>query len=148
VPRKELVELELSQIDLGERYVRYWGKGSKERIVPLTEATCRAIEAYLAVRKPKDKNCHRVFLNSCGLPLSGGSVGGVLAKICHRAGLGDKGITLHKLRHTCFTLLLKAGVDLVTIKEIAGHEDISTTRIYTHVTQNEVRAAMEKHPFK
>jgi site-specific recombinase XerD len=144
----ELVGLELSQINLKEMYVRYLGKGSKERIVPLTESTSQAIRDYLAVRRPKTQSCKQVFLNNFGGAIAGESVQLYFKTICDKAGIEHKNLSIHKLRHTCFTLLLKAGVDIATIKEIAGHDDINTTSIYLHVTQNEVRAAMEKHPFR
>lgn len=144
----ELLQLEISQINLKEKHVRFLGKGSKERIVPLTDSTCQAIMDYLAVRPPAALNSKQVFLSVYGWPISASNVYSLFESICIRAGIQQENVSIHTLRHTCFTLLLKAGVDIATIKEIAGHEDINTTSIYLHVTQNEVRTAMEKHPFR
>lgn len=141
----ELVGLEMNQVNLDERYVRFRGKGDKERIVPLTESTCRAVEEYLRVRSPK-RDCNRVFISSWGVPVSRRGVQDIFERLCKKAGMGREKLSVHKLRHTCLTLLLKAGVDLVTLREIAGHENISTTGVYVHITQSDVREAMERHP--
>ena len=142
----ELVQLEISQVNLDDGYVRFVGKGNKERIVPLTESTCQAIRDYLSVRAPKSDSCERIFISHRGIPISRRGVQDLFERMCARAGIDREKLSVHKLRHTCLTLLLKAGIDLVTLKEIAGHENISTTGIYCHITQGEVREAMEKHP--
>ncbi|MDW7685375.1 MAG: tyrosine-type recombinase/integrase [Bacillota bacterium] len=141
----EVVQMELDHLHLGEGYVRVRGKGGRERFVPLTESTCRALEAYLVVRSPKVQT-KRVFLSHRGIAISRRGVQELFERICKKAGVEREKLSVHKLRHTCLTLLMKAGVNLVTLQEIAGHENISTTGIYVHVTRNEVRAAMEKHP--
>lgn len=142
----ELLSLELSRLDLKGRTVRLIGKGNKERQVPLTERTCRALQEYLEVRRPVCANEPAVFLNKDGRAISRRGVQKLFERVCERAGLSRPGLSIHKLRHTCLTLLLQQGVDLVTLKQIAGHENISTTEIYLHVTQKEVRQAIEKHP--
>jgi integrase/recombinase XerC/integrase/recombinase XerD len=144
----ELVKLEVSQIDLKEKYVRFLGKGDKERIVPLLDSTCQALTEYLSVRRPAKPDIKQIFLGSRNGPISPVDVQAIFRGICLKAGIEKENVSVHTLRHTCFTLLLKAGIDIATIKEIAGHNDINTTSIYLHVTQNEVRAAMEKHPFR
>lgn len=126
--------------------MRLIGKGNKERQVPLTEKTCRALEEYLKVRRPVSERERAVFLNKDGRAISRRGVQKLFERICVKAGLSRPGLFVHKLRHTCLTLLLQVGVDLVTLKEIAGHEHVSTTEIYLHVTQEEVRNAIEKHP--
>ena len=70
----------------------------------------------------------------------------VFDRICNAAGLIKKGLSPHKLRHTCLTLLYREGVDLMTLKELAGHDDIGSTEIYAHVDMGDIRKAVEKHP--
>jgi site-specific recombinase XerD len=70
----------------------------------------------------------------------------IFDRICRQAGLLRPGLSPHKLRHTCLTLLYREGVDLMTLKELAGHEDIGSTEIYAHVDMSDVRKAVEKHP--
>lgn len=142
----ELLTLDLSRLDLKGRTVRLIGKGNKERMVPLTEKTRRALEEYLNIRRPADARESAVFLNKDGKAISRRGVQKLFERICEEAGLTRPGLSIHKLRHTCLTLLLQQGVDLVTLKQIAGHENISTTEIYLHVTQDEVRSAIDKHP--
>ena len=142
----ELLTLDLNRLDLKSRTVRLIGKGNKERMVPLTENTCRALSDYLNVRKPVLDKETAVFLSKDGKAISRRGVQKLFERICEEAGLARPGLSIHKLRHTCLTLLLQQGVDLVTLKQIAGHENISTTEIYLHVSQQEVRSAIEKHP--
>ena len=142
---RELKELSVSSIDLQERYVRFMGKGDRERIVPLLEETCRALEEYLKVRKPLVET-NQLFLNSRGMPISSEIIARTFKTLARKTGVYRKGLTVHKLRHTCLTLLLKEGIDLRTLQEIAGHADIATTQIYTHVAQVDLKKQMNKHP--
>ena len=142
----ELLTLDLDRLNLKERSVRLIGKGNKERQVPLTEKTCQVVEDYFKVRRPVSELETAVFLSKDGRAISRRGVQKLFERICVKAGLSRPGLSVHKLRHTCLTLLLQEGVDLVTLKEIAGHEHLSTTEIYLHVTQKEVRNAIEKHP--
>ncbi|EEG77469.1 tyrosine-type recombinase/integrase [Dethiobacter alkaliphilus] len=142
----EMVSLNLDSLNLEDRYMRIIGKGNKERMIPLTDKTCAALAEYLAGRLPEDKNEQAVFLNQRGRRISHRGVQLIFNQTCKEAGLNKERLTVHKLRHTCFTMLLNAGVDLPTIKDIAGHENISSTEIYVHVTQREIRSAMAKHP--
>jgi site-specific recombinase XerD len=144
----ELLNLRLdSSFDFEAWKVRITGKGNRERIIPLTEKTCRALQEYLKVRKPAEKGEQAFFLNSQGRPIRASTVRRQFRMICNKAGLHKAGLTVHKLRHTCLTLLLNAGVDLVTLKQIAGHQYIRTTAVYLHVSEEQLRRAVEKHPF-
>ena len=141
----ELKGLTVSSIDLQEKCVRFMGKGSRERIVPLLEETCGALEEYLKIRKPSIQT-NQLFLNSRGLPISKETIARTFKNLAQKTGVYRKGLTVHKLRHTCLTLLLKEGIDLRTLQEIAGHADIATTQIYTHVAQVDLKKQMNKHP--
>ncbi|UNC93574.1 tyrosine-type recombinase/integrase [Candidatus Contubernalis alkaliaceticus] len=141
----EVKELKISAVDLEEKQVRFLGKGQKERIVPLTSETCRALTSYLEVRKPVVKT-DIFFLSVFGHPLSRRGIQDIFRTLAEKTGIYRPGLSVHKLRHTTLTLLLREGVDIRSLQEIAGHASISTTQIYTHVTQEEVRAKMQKHP--
>lgn len=141
----ELTELTLDQLRLQERHIRFQGKGKKERLIPLTETTCSAIKNWLKERSPTIQT-NRVFLNRYGRPLGKRGIQSNLERFLQAAGLYRPGLSVHKLRHTCLTLLLKSGVNIKTLKEIAGHTSISTTEIYTHVNQEEMVEGMNKHP--
>lgn len=146
----ELVNLNLGDIDRSQREVRVWGKGSKERIVVLGEPAVRAITTYLNDGRLKllkgDRAVNALFLNRSGGRLSARSVQKTLDKCAKMAGL-EKKITPHVLRHTFATHLLDGGADLRTVQELLGHEHLSTTQIYTHVTQTRAREVYEAaHP--
>jgi integrase/recombinase XerD len=142
----ELTRLEREDIKLEEEYVRVRGKGDKERLVPLTETTIKALQTHLERMLPASPDNKKVFLNHHGRPVTRRGVQMIFERICNAAGLIKKGLSPHKLRHTCLTLLYREGVDLMTLKELAGHEDIGSTEIYAHVDMSDVRKAVEKHP--
>ena len=142
----ELTRLERGDINLDEEYVRVRGKGDKERLVPLTETTIKALETHLERMLPASPDIRKVFLNQHGKPVTRRGVQMIFERICNAAGLVRKGLSPHKLRHTCLTLLYREGVDLMTLKELAGHDDIGSTEIYAHVDMSDVRRAVEKHP--
>ncbi len=142
----ELVKIELDHIDLEEKYVRLLGKGNEERIVPLTPNTIEALKNYLAVRDFSPRGKAHLFLGPRGDPITYLDLNKLFKRVCREAGISKPNLTLHKLRHTCLTLLLKEGVDLCTLKELAGHQTIRTTVVYTHVTQKEIREAIKKLP--
>jgi len=141
----EVSGLELSNLSFKEKYIKIKGKGNKERIIPLTDTTIDLLKEYIKVRKPTVET-DMVFLNTYGKPLQNSSIRNNLKKYYKAAGIYRQGLAVHSLRHTCFTLLYKRGVDIRVIKDLAGHENISTTEIYTHLTNEELIDNMEKHP--
>lgn len=146
----ELVGLDLGDIDRSQREVRVWGKGSKERIVVLGKPAIRALTTYLNDGRLKllkgDRAVNALFLNRSGRRLSVRSVQKALDKYAKAAGLAKK-VTPHVLRHTFATHLLDGGADLRTVQELLGHEHLSTTQIYTHVSQSRAREVYEgAHP--
>jgi integrase/recombinase XerD len=140
----EVAGLRLQQVDLQDEFVRVFGKGSKERVVPFGARAAAALKRYLAAGRPalvKPKTGSQVFLNQQGGPLSRVSLWSIVKKHAARAGL-PKGVKPHLLRHSFATHLLSGGADLRAIQEMLGHASISTTQIYTAV---EPRRLIDQH---
>ena len=145
----ELVGLDIGAIDLTEERIRVIGKGDKERIVPLGGQALAALDSYLDVRplliKAKREETAALLLNQHGGRLSGRGVQYILAKYGLR--ISQRGLTPHVLRHTTATHLLDAGADLMAVKELLGHERLSTTQVYTHVALDRLKKMYEEaHP--
>lgn len=136
----ELTNLELSNIDLDECLVRVMGKGSKERIVPLGDYAIDALKEYIYFYRPmlNKNNSSYVFLNNRGGILSRQFIFKVIKEECIKKGI-RKNVSPHTLRHTFATHLLKNGADLRIIQELLGHENLSTTQIYTHLTNDKLK---------
>ncbi|MCA9571486.1 MAG: tyrosine-type recombinase/integrase, partial [Myxococcales bacterium] len=136
-------------VDLEEGICLVFGKGSKERMVPLGTPALGAVERYLrAVRPELDRGQGGgiVFLNQNGRPLTRMTVWNVVRAHRDRAGLTQR-ISPHTLRHSFATHLLEGGADLAAVQELLGHADISTTQIYTHVSRVRLaRLHAEHHP--
>ena len=131
----ELIGLRMRDLALDEGFARVFGKGAKERVVPVGSATRRALDVYLREVRPaleRGKGKGIVFLNARGQPLSRMGVWKILRKHVGRAGVARR-VTPHTLRHSFATHLLEGGADLAAVQEMLGHADISTTQIYTHV---------------
>jgi len=129
-----------------EEYGRIRSKRDKERLMLLTETTIEALQTHLERMLPRSPEIKKVFLNQHGFPITTRGVQMVFNRLCQAAGLIKKGLSPHKLRHTCLALLYREDVDLMTLKELAGHDDIGSTEIYAHVDMSDVRKAVEKHP--
>ncbi len=142
----EVVELKLGHIDLREANVRIFGKGAKERLVPLTQNTVKALEDYLEIRQTNDQGSTRLFVGHAGGAITNTEIGKIFQQLCRQARIDKPNLTVMKLRHTCLTLLLRAGVDLISLKKIAGHSRVRSTAVYLHVTLSDVREAIKKHP--
>lgn len=145
----ELTDLSLTALDLDGGFLTVFGKGSKERFVPVGAPALRALRRYLAAVRPaleKGRGKGRVFLNARGAPLSRVSVWALVKKAARRAGIGRE-ISPHTLRHTFATHLLEGGADLAAVQELLGHADISTTQIYTHLDREYLRDVHRRyHP--
>jgi tyrosine recombinase XerC len=143
----ELVGLNLADVDLLSGMLRVRGKGKKERIVPIGRKAQDAIESYLEKRTgTHGKSRDALFLNKNGTRLTDRSVRRVLLKVASRASLA-KEISPHMLRHSFATHLLDRGADLRSVQELLGHESLSTTQIYTHVTTKRLKEVYDKvHP--
>ena len=131
----ELIALPIRDLALNEEYATVYGKGGKERLVPIGRRAVGALSIYLRETRPRlerGKGQSRVFLNARGGPLSRMGVWKILRGHTEAAGI-EKPVSPHTLRHSFATHLLEGGADLVAVQEMLGHADISTTQIYTHV---------------
>jgi len=138
--RAELVSITLDDLDLENAQLVVQGKGAKQRVVPLTEASIEAIQHYLAAR-PETGSDH-LLVSQWGEPLHPRAVNRKLQVALKRAGLSDKGVTPHQLRHTFATHLIRNGVDVRTVQELLGHSDLATTAKYLHSDTRTKRAAV------
>ena len=145
----ELADLPLTSLDLEEGTCLVFGKGSKERLVPMGQPAARALARYLQdVRSGLDQGKGRgsVFLNARGSPLSRQAVWGIVREACRRAGI-EQSVSPHTLRHTFATHLLEGGADLAAVQELLGHADIATTQIYTHLDRKHLSEVHRRyHP--
>jgi integrase/recombinase XerD len=149
----ELVGLDVGAVDLEEGFLRAFGKGSKERIVPVGLTARSAIEAWLPARAQVLARARRgradvdaLFVNPRGGRLTRQGCWKLVAAYGLRAGLGGR-LSPHVLRHSCATHMVDRGADLRVVQELLGHASVSTTQIYTKVTQSRLRAVYESaHP--
>lgn len=146
----ELVGINLTDIDREMRSLRVLGKGNKERIIYLNEACQSVLREYIALRiSPKYENVQTkaLFLSRLNKRISVKTVQWMVYKYLERAGLGAKHFSVHKLRHTAATLMYQSGnVDVRVLKDILGHEQLNTTQIYTHVSNENMQSAMNQNP--
>lgn len=146
----ELTGISLTDLDSELRSMQVIGKGNKERIVYLNEACREAINAYLPIRMgtpAKEKGESALFLSRQGKRISVKTVQWMVKKYLGEAGLEYKNYSTHKLRHTAATLMYQSGgVDVRVLKDILGHEQLNTTQIYTHVSNESMEDAMAKNP--
>lgn len=147
----EAVGLNIGDIDLEQRTVLVFGKGAKERIVPIGRAAVEAMRRYLAQARPQlaGKSLvanRRLFLNRYGGPLTDRSVRRMVEKYVHRLAV-HKHVSPHTLRHSFATHLLNNGADLRSVQELLGHANLSTTQLYTHITKKRLAAVYrDAHP--
>ncbi len=137
----ELVELRLSSVDLDEAFAIVFGKGSKERFVPIGGPAVRALRRYLRDVRPgidQGEGKGVVFLNARGRPIRRESIWALVRDSARRAGITRK-VSPHTLRHSFATHLVEGGADLAAVQELLGHADISTTQIYTHLDRSVLR---------
>ena len=150
----ELVGININDIDFSECKMTVIGKGNKERTIYLNKSCMRAINDYLASRpsptliKHDSKNSEKaLFLSEQKKRISNRTVQAIITKELKLAGLDSKNLSVHKLRHTAATLMYQYGnVDIRALQELLGHQSISTTEIYTHVSNEQVRDAVERNP--
>lgn len=138
----ELIALKVSDLHLTMGFVRCFGKGSKERIIPLGDLAKEAVEDYLLQARStlvkNNQSEQALFVNQHGRPLTRQGFWKILKKIAKEKDI-TKTITPHTLRHSFATHLLENGADLRAVQEMLGHADISTTQIYTHVTKTRLK---------
>jgi integrase/recombinase XerD len=140
----ELIALRLSDLFFGEGYVRVLGKGSKQRLVPIGNVARERIMLYLDCReskKAKDKDI--LFLNNRGKALTRIMVFTIIREAVERAGI-DKTVSPHTFRHSFATHLLAGGASIRQVQDLLGHENITTTEIYTHLNPEHLRGTIDK----
>ena len=145
----ELVSMDIDDVDLEQGYVRCFGKGSKERLVPVHPGAVEALGGYIEHGRPhlySKRSDRALFLNRRGARLTRQGFWTILKGAAARAGI-TKSVSPHTLRHSFATHLLRGGAPLRHVQELLGHSSITTTQVYTHLTSEHVRAEYQKsHP--
>ena len=145
IRRSELVGLNLT--DVYEDRIRVVGKGNKERFVYFGSACRKAIDAYLPIRNKQVLTDNKALFGSRdNNRISVTAVHRLVKKALMQAGLDSTQFSAHKLRHTAATMMLSGGVDVKTVQEVLGHENLNTTQIYTHIENTELKIAAEANP--
>ena len=145
IRRSELVGLNLS--DVYEDRIRVVGKGNKERFVYFGSSCRKAIDAYLPIRNKQVLTDNRALFGSRdNNRISVTAVHRLVKKALLQAGLDSTQFSAHKLRHTAATMMLSGGVDVKTVQEVLGHENLNTTQIYTHIENTELKIAAQANP--
>ncbi len=143
--RSEVVGLKISDVDFFNGIVKVFGKGSKERLVPVTDEALAAIKDYLACRK-NPQSQEALFLNRNGKPLTGDGLAYIFKNTAIAAHLVRK-VTPHSLRHSFATHLLNNGCDLRSLQEMLGHKSLAATQVYTHVSVEKLKSVYQHaHP--
>ena len=145
IRRSELVNLNIS--DIYDDRIRVVGKGNKERFVYFSSSCRKAIDAYMEERSQKILTDNRALFGSRnGNRISAEAVHRLVKKALLQAGLDSTQFSAHKLRHTAATMMLSGGIDVKTVQEVLGHENLNTTQIYTHIENTELKIAAEANP--
>ncbi len=143
----ELVNINMEQVNLASNEIRVWGKGAKERVVLIGDPAARALDSYISKGRREllgAKKNNALFVNRYGGRLPARTVQKILKKYSRNI---NKKVHPHILRHTFATHLLDGGADLKVVQELLGHADLSSTQIYTHVTQSQARKIyLAAHP--
>ncbi len=143
----ELVGLDLTDINFNENKMKLLGKGNKERYIYFNEACKVALTEYINSRENTPQEPNAVFLSKRNTRISRRRVEQIVDVALRKSGLSGQGYSVHKLRHTAATLMYQYGkVDMLTLKEILGHESIATTQIYTHLSNEILKSAVESSP--
>lgn len=141
----ELVGIDLNDYSRDNKTLRLFGKGRKERIVYLNDVCIQALDDYINNHRPQVEN-QAVFLSANKTRINKRRVQQIVEEQLKIAGLSNLGITTHKLRHSAATMMYKNGVDTLVLKEVLGHKSISTTEIYTHITNSDLKGASDASP--
>ena len=145
----EAVELVFSDVDMKNRFIKVKGKGSRERLVPMSDESIRIVKKYLKDSRPfiiRNRTSEYLFISKKGSMLNRKSVWRLLKGYVVRANI-EKNITPHTLRHSFATHLIENGADLKSVQELLGHMDISTTQVYTHLARKQLKEIHKKfHP--
>lgn len=139
----ELVNIKVSDIDFSKKSIQIFGKGKKERIVLFGDRTLELIKNYL---NNSEFNHEYLILNQRGKKITERGVRLILEKVVRNSGINNR-VTPHTIRHTFATHMLNEGANLITVQELLGHETLATTQVYTHVSNERLRAVyLKNHP--
>jgi integrase/recombinase XerD len=144
----ELCNLKITDVDMNNEIIRVYGKGKKERIIPVSDYALSFLDRYIKLYRNeilKDKISDYLFISNVQDKISRQGFFKIIKKECSRAGI-EKNVSPHVLRHSFATHLLKHGADLRVIQELLGHEDISTTQIYAHLVNEKIKSDYKYHP--
>ena len=140
----ELVKIDIDDLVLSDSSLKIQGKGNRQRLVYLFEPMLNeAIERYLPLRQTKSTASKKLFVTEAGIPFTTQKTRKLLGNLASKAGI-ERRITPHMLRHTAATQLLESGVDIRYVQKLLGHQSISTTEIYTQVTDHGLRRALRR----
>ncbi len=145
----ELVNLTMSNLYLDDNMIKVYGKGSKERVIPINNTATEALNDYIMYGRNDllgTKTSEYVFISSRHTKITRQAFFKFLKKLCEEKGI-EKNISPHTLRHSFATHLINNGADLRVVQELLGHSDIATTQIYTHLMNEKLEHEYEKHPF-
>ncbi len=145
----ELINIEMNDIDITNCLIRIFGKGSKEREIPLGEYAIYYLKEYINIRNSllKNKPCNKLFLNNHGMGMTRQGFFKMLKGLLKEKGINSE-VSPHTLRHSFATHLINRGADLRSIQEMLGHSDISTTKIYTKVSDEKVIEEYKEHHYR
>ncbi len=143
--RGEMLALDLDDTDWGARRIRVHGKGAKPRVIPMHRELLCALAEYLGHRR--DRREGPVLLNAAGRRMGPHTIHCLFRRVLERAGLADRGYSLHSLRHTCATEMVRQGADIHSVKEFLGHTDIATTDLYLQADAQRTRGAVDRLSF-
>ncbi len=145
--RQEALKLNWEDIDFNQNIIKIkFGKGKKERLVPMVESLATDLWAYLQTRLPLSNQA--VFISNAGNRLTPSPAQNIFRKYLKKTGLDGKGYSIHKLRHSYASLLIQNDVDLLSVQKLLGHSDLNSTKVYTHVNMDYLKEQVEKLPFK
>jgi integrase/recombinase XerD len=144
----ELINIRLDQINMQQGVLRVWGKGDKERLVPVGEQALDWVGRYLIEARPELLKRHSttewLFVTNRGTPMTRQAFWYMIKRYAYRAGI-EKELSPHTLRHAFATHLLNHGADLRVVQMLLGHSDLSTTQIYTHIARARLKNLHSKH---
>jgi site-specific recombinase XerD len=146
IRRQEAVDLDFNHINFQNNTIRVFGKGKKERVIPISEQFSKELYLYLKHRLPLINNA--LFITSTGHRLHSSRAHTIFKRILKVAGYENMGFSLHKLRHSYATNLLINGADVTAVKELMGHASIDTTNIYAHASSEHLKESVNKLPYE
>lgn len=145
IRRQEAIDLDFDRIDFQDNVIKVKGKGNKERVIPIKQDFSEELFTYLQSKLPL-KN-HAVFINSTGNRINASTAHVFFTRLLKKAGLDNKGLSIHKLRHSYATSLVNRETDIASVQKLLGHSDINTTTIYSHLNMTNLREDANKLPY-